>query len=352
MLAVLLSDVNRRILPRRFRMRGLGVALALCGHAAAHADPPASPLTPGETSFWEWLAAPHAADIAMVLAKAGQSLTDAVENAAYRLWDYNGALNRSGLENRRRLLDEAEGMLQYAVRLDPNNADVYRQLGYIADEKGDTETARRALEMYMARERSDRVTPEARFRLGRAYARQAKWDEAIMHLLLALGSETLDYAGHPATIRTLACVYMNLGRVGEAIDLLRHSVDIRAGHPYLISAPPQLQFTLAVAYDRDEQISRAYDVLNGLTTGHQTQSLLTVLQDSNNQQPEFAPAIDRYYFSALQLEAMGYLLEARREWSSYERAPGARFRDRARDHIAKIDALLRRRYKSQPRSAQ
>jgi hypothetical protein len=60
--------------------------------------------------------------------------------------------------------------------------------------------------------------------------------------------------------------------------------------------------------------------------------------------PLLAPPYERHYFPALRYEALGHLHEARAEWQAYAAAgDDARYRRRARAHVAAIDALLAER---------
>lgn len=294
-------------------------------------------LTPGEISFWEWLIEPNAAELQIVLNKARENVAQAT--GSYALWDYTGTLKIENQNNRDRLLDDALGMLRYALKLQPDNVEVKREIGYAADERGDMELARQMLEQYLADEIAERVQPLARVRLGRLYARQEKWEEAIAQLRLALGDPQV-VNDQPQAVVTLASVYMEQGRLAEAIDLLKYYVDANRNNYY--STQIMIPFALAVAYDRDEQITLAHDTLDKLVAGGQTQNLVNALVESTYTRLQFTPAIDRHYFAGLQYESMGYLSEAREEFAAYARAgEGARYRERARTHIRSIDQLQR-----------
>ncbi len=307
---------------------------------------PERELTPDDTSFWEWLDAPYAREIEVVLAKARENLDAA---RAYNAWEYGGGMNKTAAENRARLLNDAEGMLRYGLRLVPDHLQLLFELGRITDENGKLEASRQAFETYLANEDPEQIQGEARWRLGRLYAREGRWDDAITQLRLALGNERGDYLQQTHALFTLAEVYMHERRMDDAIDLLSHAVN----NPRLSmwTGNLTLQFALAVAYDRDEQVTLANEALERIIAGNQPQNLLQVLIDPGSGRLVFTPAYDRHYFAALQYEAMGNLIEARAEWRAYaafrELAP---FRERALEHVRDIDRLIETRKKNAGKS--
>jgi tetratricopeptide (TPR) repeat protein len=295
-------------------------------------------LTPGNLSLWEWLDAPYGREVETALAKARENLDAA---RAYNAWEYGGGINKTAAQNRARLLNDAEGMLRYGLKLIPGHLPLLFELGRVTDENGKLEAARQALEAYLAAEAAEQVQPEAHWRLGRLYAREGKWDEATAQLRLALGSDRSDSL-QTAVLFTLAEVYMQSGHMEDAIDLLQHAVT--NPHLSLWSNNQTLAFALAVAYDRDEQVTMANETLGRIVAGNQVQNLLQVLIDPASGRLVFTPAYDRHYFDALQYEAMGNLVEARSEWRAYaafgELAP---FRGRALEHVHDIDRILARK---------
>ena len=106
-----------------------------------------------------------------------------------------------------------------------------------------------------------------------------------------------------------------------------------------VSDMPVLWLALAVSYDREEQLSAAYQVVEQLQSsmsteyGRQLQQAIATI--------DFVPALDRRYYQAFLYETAGYLTEARGEWLNYaaggEHAP---FRGRALAHVAEIDRML------------
>src|SRR5207237_953504 len=76
-----------------------------------------------------------------------------------------------------------------------------------------------------------------------------------------------------------------------------------------------LALALAVAYDRDEQLSSAFQTLDHMQSAL-TSSYAAQLQQSIGTL-QFVPAIDQRYWQALFYESAGFLAEARAEWLNY-----------------------------------
>jgi tetratricopeptide (TPR) repeat protein len=214
---------------------------------------------------------------------------------------------------------------------------VLRELALVTDEN-DRAIAREYLERYLAAEAPDRITAEARVRLGRWYARERRWSQAILQLRLALGGRPPDPRIAVFGRILLAEAYMQTGRLAEAIDLLRGSLSSTAQHIY----PPDYAtpFALAVAYDRDEQITLAHETLERLA-GLAPDALSLVLADHHGQKTPLVPLEERHYFAALQYEVLGHLAESRAEWLAYLRWKDAPYRERARQHLVEVEKMLR-----------
>lgn len=311
----------------------VGALVALCV-----AEPAARAQAEGDPGFWAWLSGPEHPVIAVVIEAARENRSRA--EAEFAPYDHTG-LDWSRAANRRALLEDSRRMLEHALALSPTEPALLRELGYVAGELGDAATARRALEAYLAAEAPERVPGEVRLRLGRLCAAAGERERAVDLLRAAIGGRFEDEIRQRShAVLALALLYMDGGQLSEAIDLLRAQVSspLRYGYGETI----MLQFALAVAYDRDEQITRAHHSLEQIQ-GLGEDSLATALVDSASQPVRFVPAIDRHYFAALQYEAMGFLADARRAWQSYAAHEGARYRGRALAHIDAIDALARRR---------
>jgi len=277
--------------------------------------------------FWGWLLDPHKAEVDEIMRLAAENWQQAASDAA----DYEAGTRSPGrAERRRRALADAEGMLKYALKLSPGRSDVLRQLALVQDEN-DQPGAQKTLERYLAVEIPDRVTAEPRVRLARWYARQRRYSDAIVQLRLALGSPLAEQGLRAQALHLYATVLMHSDRLAEAIDLLQSAA---ASNP-----TPQTVFALAVAYDRDEQITRALETLESLRAMNTTPFADVLLQQERGRQVVFVPPWERHYYAALQYELLGYLPEARSEWQAYIRCDEAPYRERARQHLVLVDRL-------------
>jgi hypothetical protein len=95
-------------------------------------------------------------------------------------------------------------------------------------------------------------------------------------------------------------------------------------------------FALAVAYDRDEQITRAFEQLDRLQNSLQTSYISSMQSYIDQMDP--APSAEVHYYRGLLYESGGYFDEARAEWVLYADSE-ARYRDRALAHVAAIDKI-------------
>lgn len=314
----------------RVSLFGGAVLLGMRVPAVAAADRPAprSHLSGKERQdFWGWLIDPHRTEVDGILKIA----RDNWQQAAADSMDHDaGSRSPARAERRRRLLADAEGMLRYALRLAPGRADVLRELALVQDEN-EVPAAQQSLERYLAAEIPERISAEPRVRLGRWYARQRRFGDATVQLRLALGSPGTDPGLRSQALHLLATVLMHSDRLAEAIDLLRSATQTSP-------SPPTL-FALAVAYDRDEQITRALETLESMRA-MSTPAFADVLVQSENRRPVvFVPPWERHYYAALQYELLGFLPEARSEWQAYIRCDEAPYRERARQHLALVDRL-------------
>ncbi|MCA9676051.1 MAG: hypothetical protein KC464_13515, partial [Myxococcales bacterium] len=322
-------------------LRAPRVLLALAGLAVLSATPRparadyavdyAPPPKPPEDDFWREVVEPHGDQIRVVLEKVDQIWNQVVSWQNYDAGDPTGEL-------RQRVLDDAWGMLKYARRLDPTRRDVLERMGRIGEESGRTQAAIEALQAYVALLPPEEDPPaEISLRLGRSMLRAGRAEDAMRHLRAAaspagIGAQALAALGE---------ALMQTGRTADAIDALSPNLGQQYSY-YWQNETVQLAFTLAVAYDRDEQITAAFGVLEDMRNQLATE-YANRIQQSLAALP-LVPARDREYFLALFYESEGYLQEARTEWLHYaEGGDGAPFRGRALDHVAAIDQLLAER---------
>jgi tetratricopeptide (TPR) repeat protein len=315
----------------RVSLFGGAVLLGMLVSSVAAADRPARPtshLTGKQgQDFWGWLMDPHKTEVDDILRLARDNWQQAAADAV----DFEtGSRSPGRAERRRRLLSDAEGMLKHALKLAPGRAEVLRELALVQDEN-DVPAAQESLERYLAAEIPERVSAEPRVRLGRWYARQRRFSDATVQLRLALGSPATDPALRAQALHLYATVLMHSDRLAEAIDLLKSASQT--------SPAPQTVFALAVAYDRDEQITRALETLEGMRAMSTPPFADVLIQQENRRPVVFVPPWERHYYAALQYELLGFLPEARSEWQAYIRCDEAPYRERARQHLALVDRL-------------
>jgi len=319
------------------------VLLVALAPAIARADyvaeaPPAPP--PPTDEFWRDVVAPHGDEIQQILDKARQGL-------AYLPGCVAQDCDPTG-EQRTKLLDDLYGMLRYARKLDPTQPDVLILLGQVAEESGRATAAIEALQAYVSLLGTDeRIPVDVEFRLGRAYLRLGRAEDAIRHFRAGMGEGPTSYGGGGATtsLLYLAMTLANTGRISDAIDVLAPAAATQnVWSPDL----QQLLMTLAVTYDRDEQISAAFQVLEGLQNNLQ-QGYQQYVQSALASMA-FVPAHEQHYYLALLYESLSNLSEARTEWLIYAQAD-APFRGRALDHVAAIDKIQAQRLRAAAKAA-
>ncbi len=297
---------------------------------------PAPAPEPVHADFWRNMIEPHAEEVHRILQIATQTLQQG-DIALYGDYDPTG-------QGRARYYRDAYGMLRYAHRLSPDNLDVLKMLGQTADELGKTHEALEALEAAVRVAGADKAGPEITGRLGAIYLRLGRVDDAVRLLRIAQGPIV---SGKPVTATTLVHLSNALamrGDMGAAIDVLASS--LQNNTPYPGNEVTLVGFALAVQLDRDEQRAAAFEVLDHmqsqLTTGFGSTVQAAVML------MRFAPAEDQHYYLGLLYEVMGNYTEARAEWMMYASAGDLPYRARALDHVHAIDALRRNPAKPRP----
>lgn len=272
--------------------------------------------------FWQNVSDPHGEEIQMVIDKISMALSQ-VDQFNGQDSDIDGVI-------RGKLIDDARGMAKYLRRLAPDDPRVLQALGKACDYAG---RADEALEAYLAYLQQSPEDYDATMRVGRIYLRMKQYDDAIRYLRIANvnGSYYSNTGAIPSIY--LADALTASGNEEEAIDVLEDSVE-RAG-PY--GGDPYVSiFALAVAYDRDEQISRAFEQLDRLQNSLQTSYISSMQSYIDQMDP--APTSEIHYYRGLLYESGGYFDEARAEWVLYADSD-ARYRDRALSHVAAIDKI-------------
>jgi tetratricopeptide (TPR) repeat protein len=289
--------------------------------------PPTQAPDPDRGNFWRDMLWPHKDEVEQILVK----VRIAVMNADMGI---SGDYDPTGLE-RMRFYREIYGPLRYARRLAPQNIEVLRLLGLVADEQGKTREAIEALQAAIALVGPDKAGPEITGRLGIINLRLGKVDDAIRYLRAAQGPVV---PSQPITAHVLVHLSTALamrGQMSEAIDVLANNVQANA--QYYPNELALVTFALAVQYDRDEQRGAAFDILDKMQNTLQGQLAQTASYGLATMR--FVPAADRHYYYGLLYEASGNLSEARAEFALYAAAGDQPYRRRALEHVTSIDAL-------------
>jgi tetratricopeptide (TPR) repeat protein len=305
----------------------LAISLAVAGTAEARRVPQRAATPPVPDDFWRDVVEPNGVEVSKLVDVARQAMKiadDALQADAE--W---------AVEQRMRYWRDTYRLMRYARQLSPRNADVLAILGRAADELGKTREAIDALQACIRERTPERAGAEVLGRLGAIYLRLGKHDEAIRWLgLVSTGLR-------PDSVQSLVHLANALaasGQVSAGIDTLVNALPVTPPGYY----SPELllaMFALATIYDRDEQRSSAFEVLDRMRTTQQTQLGATV--QNAFALMRFAPAEDRHYYQALLYEVTEQYVEARAEWALYAAAGDTPWRARALDHIHAIDRKLR-----------
>lgn len=284
--------------------------------------PPAQVVTDGD--FWRDVVEPHGEEV--------KKIVNAARNGIRIADDALQADSEWAVEQRMRYFQDAYGMLRYARKLAPDNIEVLVLLGRAADEIGKTREAIDALQAAIQIAGPDKANLDAVGRLGSIHLRLGDRDAAIRWLRLAQGPLKPESA---QALAHLANALAARGEVTAAVDAL-----VNAMPPSSMSFYSQeltlAAFTLALIYDRDEQRSAAFEVLDRMKSalqhsfGSQVQNMIASMR--------FSPAEDQHYYQGLLYEAMDHYVEARASFALYAASGDTPWRDRALDHVRAIDA--------------
>lgn len=305
----------------------LAVSLAVASTAEAREPKRYAAAAVVPDDFWRDVVEPHGVEVAKLVELARQAMKtadDALQADAE--W---------AVEQRMRYWRDTYRLMRYARQLSPRNADVLAILGRAADELGKTREAIDALRACIHERTPERAGPEVLGRLGAIYLRLGNRDEAIRWLGL------VNAGLRPDSVQALVHLANALaarGQISAGVDTLLNALP---GTPPAYYSPELLlaTFALATIYDRDEQRSAAFEVLDRMRATQQTQ-LGPSIQNALALM-RFAPAEDRHYYQALLYEVTEQYVEARAEWALYAAAGETPWRARALEHIHAIDSKLR-----------
>lgn len=319
------------MLRRAGSVLALAVALAAtAGTARADRAAPTYAPPPRSDDFWRDVVHPHADEVAELqrnLATTLRSIDDPY-----------------GEGNRPELVQSGLRMARFARQLDPGDLDALFYAGAFADEAGRAAEAVKLLEEYLTRAPAGMLRADALLRMGRIALRQRRLPEAVAALRRSIAQSAERSTSIKAHI-ALAHALEASGDVGAAVAVLRELNDAVPidGDPSTVIG----YLALAVLYDRDEQITAAFDVIlrlkNALDSDYSRWA-----EDAVRLFPP-PVAADLHYYRALAYETTSSQLEARAEWFAYERAAaGTGAGLRARDHRLAIDRELARERRPTP----
>jgi tetratricopeptide (TPR) repeat protein len=276
--------------------------------------------------FWAEVVAPNRDQLVAIKAQLREALSIAQT-------DWNP-------EHRDGLLREASRLARHGRTLDAGDLELVFYLGALADDAGRSLEAQRLLTEFARTAARGPMRGEALLRLGKLALRQGAPADAISPLRAAFAERG------DRRLTTLAAVYLaealdGAGRTSDAVALLSQRVAGATGN-WDVEETLEL-FTLAVLYDRDEQISQAFDLVlraQGALAGAYAERLEAGLQLAPP-----VPAAELHYYRGVLYETAGFVHEARAEWLAYLRFPAAAVRapGRARAHLVELDRVLRER---------
>jgi tetratricopeptide (TPR) repeat protein len=264
------------------------------------ASPPPPPPPPAD--FWSEALHPNSQRVAELVMQ--------LEAMLRQLDDPYGATDRTRIE----MVREGNRLARQARQLDPDDLDALYFSGAFADAAGRALDAERVLTEYTRRAALEARRADALVRLGRIALRQGRVDEAVAQLRQA----SAQFSDRFTMVRSriaLAHALEAQGDIGAAVATLIALTEALPldGDPASVAA----HVALAVIYDRDEQLTAAFDVLLRLRTAMDSE----YVRLADDALRAFPPplAIDLHYYRALVYETWPYLTaEAARAWRAYE----------------------------------
>lgn len=309
-------------------MRRLWLALPLVTALAIPAA--AQQVQTPRISFWEKVATPHAEKIARLRLEGN--------NFRGRAAQYYDVLQ---IADKNKYLQKALDKFEAAAALAPDRADLIRDVADVAHDLGDHEKAI-ASYLEILELQPDERTFELHRRLAASYMQTLRWDDAEDVLERALGNEIPNAYERAVALQYLGYVYMAEGRLDDAIDAYqRASASQRYGYYGGGGADLSSLAGLAVAYDRDEQVARAAEVLQQV---QQLDPQFQFLLPNAYYRPiPFSPPSDRHYWLALAYEHQKKWTEAAVEWRAYIESADPLYERRAQEHLRVVNKELARK---------
>lgn len=306
-------------------VRRAGLLLLLVASLADARPRRYRPTPPPAPNLWERAIDPGGS-VAYVLLEKAREAINRPERGMEGEWS---------VDQRAAFYRDAYNILREARTLSPQNTEVLALLGQTADQLGKTREAIDALEACVKVDGPDKANADVTGRLGALELRRGNTDAAIRWLRYSQAAPSI--LGNVEWVVYLATALAQRGEVIAATEVLDRVMP--ASIPYFNAEATMVAFTMAVLYDRDEQRSNAFTMLDRMQ-GNLNQMYPTQLQQQLSKF-EFIPAEDKHYYLALFYESLGDYIEARASWSLYAASGDSPWRARALSHIAEIDAQRR-----------
>lgn len=306
------------------RVSVLAVCCLLGLGAVARADMmPLPPPPPPPADFWARaieIRSPQAIELHQHLATALRTLEEP--------W---GSTDRLRVE----LVRRADRVARMLVARYPTDPTSLFYAGAFADLNGQSEPAERWLTAARERAPTGALAGDAELRLGLLALRRGDLERALAWLR-PLTAVSRDREGQVRATIALAFAHEAQGDTAAAIAALRALDNPGADDP----ASQAIAATLAVIYDRDDQVTNAFEILVRLRQFEEGGALAIVERTLRAYPPPFA--LDRVYLRALAHDVTaGSEREAHRLWLQLEQSGGPpELAARARAHRLLLDRTL------------
>lgn len=313
----------------------LSAALLLLSSGLLIAAAPGGTPRPSKTSdFWQNLADPGRKRYEAAMRRGEKALAD---------------LQGSRLKNkelRRRILTDALAAFKEAAQASPGNP---RGWFYAAKLLNELDRTKEAIAAFKRTRRADSSHSafSVAFNLGIGYSKLGTFENAVLEYDRA--ERVLTSGGlKPYQVRedrsilngNAAEALMALGRLDESIQRYNEALSLGGRNRTLI------RWGLAVAYDRDEQISKAQAMAQSAIAADPKMSSL------RSPSVFFIPEGDIHYYFALGHLVQGKSEEAKKEWQLFVKMlPKGQWAPRARAHLTQLGVTPNREPKRGKRLA-
>jgi TonB family protein len=232
-----------------------------------------------------------------------------------------------------RTFEDALAAFQEAARASPRNADGPFWIGKTLYQLDRIEETIRAFKRVRQLKPDFADDYKVSFTLGIAYSKLNRFEEAVQEydraerVLATRGLGASDAGFGRALLHANAAE--SLMAIGHLDDAIQRYLDAIALYPSYKLA----WWGLAVAYDRDEQVSKAIDAVQKAIAGDSNMGALT------QKDVFFVPGGDVHYYFALGHQVRGDAAAAKKAWEQFlAELPKSQWAFRARDHLAALGA--------------